>query len=109
MDLLKDICFVGDMIVLKIADGRMISAPVAWFPRLVNASDDERKSYEISPFGVHWLALDEDISLNGLLRGTSPNTWDNEAKNELLNALEELMQSEDSLLYVEETDEALYE
>jgi hypothetical protein len=109
MDLLEDIGFVGDLIVLKIADGRMVSAPVAWFPRLVNASDDERKSYEISPFGVHWLALDEDISLNGLLSGTSPNTWDIEAKNELLNALEELMQSGDSLVYVEETDGAACE
>jgi hypothetical protein len=50
-------------------DGRVIGVPLAWFPRLVRASAAEREGFEIRPFGIHWEALDEDVSVDGLLAG----------------------------------------
>ena len=49
--------------------GRVIGVPLAWFPRLLGATVVEREAFEISPFGLHWAALDEDISVEGLLAG----------------------------------------
>ncbi|MNW14248.1 hypothetical protein D3C71_2124180 [compost metagenome] len=43
--------------------------PLAWFPRLLKATDEERARYELSARGIHWEALDEDISVEGLLKG----------------------------------------
>lgn len=60
-----------DSIVVELADGRAISAPVAWYPRLLNASPEERTNWELSGggFGIHWPDIDEDLSVEGLLRG----------------------------------------
>ena len=49
--------------------GRVIGVPLAWFPRLLRATPAEREGFEISPFGIHWEALDEDISTEGVLAG----------------------------------------
>jgi hypothetical protein len=56
---------------VDLADGRTIGAPLAWFPRLLRATPDERAAVRISPSGqgLHWDALDEDISVDGLLAG----------------------------------------
>ena len=56
---------------VDLADGRTIGAPLAWFPRLLRASADERAEVRISPSGrgLHWENLDEDISVEGLLAG----------------------------------------
>jgi len=43
--------------------------PLAWFPRLLNADEAARAGFELSPFGVHWDGLEEDISVAGLLAG----------------------------------------
>ena len=51
------------------SDGRVIGVPLAWFPRLHRATPAEREGFEISPFGIHREALDEDISIEGLLAG----------------------------------------
>lgn len=61
----------GELLAVDLADGRSISAPLAWFPRLLNASEAERQAFEISGggYGLHWPSLDEDISTEGLLRG----------------------------------------
>ena len=61
----------GELLAVDLADGRSISAPLAWFPRLFNASEAERQAFEISGggYGLHWPLLDEDISTEGLLRG----------------------------------------
>lgn len=48
-------------------DGRTISVPLAWYPRLRNASHDQLQAYELSPGGIHWDALDEDISVEGMM------------------------------------------
>lgn len=50
-------------------DGRVIAVPLAWFPRLLTATPEQRAQFELSPRGVHWEALDEDISVDGLLAG----------------------------------------
>ncbi|GGL51032.1 hypothetical protein GCM10011392_01460 [Wenxinia marina] len=54
---------------VALSDGRTLGVPLAWFPRLLAASPDQREAVEISPFGLHWEVLDEDISVPGLLAG----------------------------------------
>jgi hypothetical protein len=51
---------------VALADGRRLSVPLAWFPRLMRATAEEREAVEISAYGLHWEALDEDISVAGL-------------------------------------------
>jgi Protein of unknown function (DUF2442) len=60
-----------DTLWVDLADGRTIGAPLAWFPRLLRASSEQRAAVRISPTGrgLHWEALDEDISVEGLLAG----------------------------------------
>lgn len=50
-------------------DGRTLGVPLAWFPRLLHASPDQRAGFFLSRAGIHWEALDEDISIAGLLAG----------------------------------------
>jgi hypothetical protein len=52
-----------------LSDGRTLGIPLAWFPRLLNATDPERRQVELSRLGLHWEHLDEDISVAGLLEG----------------------------------------
>ena len=56
---------------VEIADGRTISAPLAWYPRLSHATEHERNSWRLigGGRGIHWPALDEDISVANLLAG----------------------------------------
>lgn len=54
---------------VELDDGRTIGAPLAWFPRLLRASDDARLAFFLSRDGIHWDGLDEDISIAGLLAG----------------------------------------
>lgn len=63
--------FSGESISVDLADGRTISAPLVWYPRLLNASSEDRENWELAGggFGVHWPSLDEDLSVDGLLRG----------------------------------------
>ena len=57
-----------------LTDGRTVAAPLAWFPRLMNTTDTELSNYSISPNGLHWASLDEDISVEGLLAGMGDQT-----------------------------------
>ncbi len=50
-------------------DGRTLGVPLAWFPRLLRGSPEDRAQVQISPSGLHWETLDEDISIAGLLAG----------------------------------------
>lgn len=52
-----------------LSDGRTLGVPLAWFPRLVNATPDQRERVELSRVGLHWDELDEDISVRRLLAG----------------------------------------
>jgi len=58
-----------DVLVATISDGRVVSIPIVWFPRLRGASKDKLNNFEISPsgYGVHWPMLDEDISIKSFL------------------------------------------
>ena len=61
----------ADTLTVDLADGRTVSAPIAWFPRLSHATPEERAEWRLigNGEGVHWPALDEDISVDGLLAG----------------------------------------
>lgn len=63
--------FGDDMMHVSLADGRVVSVPIVWFPRLSKATLAELKNYEISPagIGIHWPDIDEDLSVAGLLAG----------------------------------------
>jgi Protein of unknown function (DUF2442) len=58
-----------DTLAVDLADGRTISVPIDWYPRLVHGTARERANYEIRPLGIHWPDLDEDVSIAGLLAG----------------------------------------
>ena len=64
-----DVRFTDDALVVRMRDGRVLSVPLAWFPRLREATIQQRSSWELigDGIGVHWPALDEDISVAGLL------------------------------------------
>lgn len=66
-----DVTVTGDLLTVDLADGRRISAPVSWYPRLAQGSPTERANWRlIGPgTGIHWPDLDEDISVEGLLEG----------------------------------------
>jgi len=55
--------------VVDPTDGRVIAVLLTWFPRLLSASPQQREQVELSRYGLHWEALDEDISVAGLLAG----------------------------------------
>lgn len=65
----ESVRFDDDTMWVALSDGRTIGVPLAWFPRLLRASPAEREAVESSPFGLHWEAIDEDISVAGLLAG----------------------------------------
>lgn len=60
-----------DTLAVELADGRTIAAPVSWYPRLAHATPAERSSWRLlgAGRGIHWPAIDEDISVANLLAG----------------------------------------
>jgi hypothetical protein len=54
---------------VELSDGRSLGVPLAWFPRLLKATPEQRANVEISLVGLHWDELDEAVSLSGLLAG----------------------------------------
>ena len=63
--------FSEDSLTVRLDDGRTLSVPLAWYPRLLNGTKVERENYELigDGEGIHWPELDEDISVEGLLAG----------------------------------------
>ena len=63
--------FSDEFIVVGLMDGRRISVPLEWYPRLAGASEEKLSNWEIcgGGYGLHWPDLDEDLSTEGLLRG----------------------------------------
>jgi hypothetical protein len=61
--------FTASELVVTLMDGRKIATPLDWYPRLQRASAAERANYELMPMGIHWPALDEDLSIAGMLKG----------------------------------------
>jgi hypothetical protein len=60
--------------IVELSDGRTLGVPLAWFPRLTSATREQLENYELSPLGLHWEDLDEDISVAGLLAGWGDQT-----------------------------------
>lgn len=58
-------------LVVDLMDGRTIAVPLAWYPRLANATPQQRNHWELAGggYGIHWPDIDEDLSTEGLLRG----------------------------------------
>ncbi len=65
-----EVSCTDDTLSVVLSDGRMISAPLAWFPRLLDATAKERAEWELigDGIGIHWEAIDEDISVASLLQ-----------------------------------------
>jgi hypothetical protein len=65
-----DVSVTSDRLIVILADGRELSAPLAWFPRLSEATDEERRKWRLigRGQGIHWPQLDEDVSVASLLR-----------------------------------------
>lgn len=61
--------FDEDSFWVDLSDGRTLGVPLAWFPRLLHSTAEQREQLRISSRGLHWDALDEDISIAGLLAG----------------------------------------
>jgi hypothetical protein len=59
---------------VDLTDGRTLGVPLAWFPRLLHATPQQREQVELSRTGLHWEELDEDISISGLLAGRGDMT-----------------------------------
>ena len=64
-----DVQVLDAELVLRLSDGRTISAPLAWFPRLLHATPEQRNNWRLigKGVGIHWPDLDEDISVRSLL------------------------------------------
>jgi len=65
-----DVTSTSHTLIVALADGRTISVPIAWFPRLVEATRKQRAKWELigGGIGIHWEAIDEDISVASLLK-----------------------------------------
>ena len=70
----KSVSFDDDKMWVELSDGRTLGIPLAWFPRLLRATREQRQVCRISSRGLHWAALDEDISVAGLLAGLGDQT-----------------------------------
>ena len=70
----KEVTSTQDELSVLLADGRRVSVPLAWVPRLLHASREHRSNYEIlgEGQGISWPDLDEDLSVAGLLKGQQP-------------------------------------
>jgi len=66
-----DVSFTDDTLSVRLKDGRTISVPLTWYPRLLHAPAEQRRNWKIAGggYGIHWHDLDEDLSTEGLLRG----------------------------------------
>ena len=66
-----DVEFTNDSLSVDLWDGRTISVPLVWYPRLFNATAAQRKNWRVAGggYGIHWPDIDEDLSTEGLLRG----------------------------------------
>ncbi|MCP4358429.1 MAG: DUF2442 domain-containing protein [Chloroflexi bacterium] len=67
----KDVYFSEDTLSVDLLDGRTITVPLVWYPRLFHAAREQRENWEIcgGGYGIHWPDMDEDLSTEGLLRG----------------------------------------
>ncbi|HZQ10037.1 MAG TPA: DUF2442 domain-containing protein [Anaerolineae bacterium] len=86
-----NVAVTDDTLTVDLEDGRTLSVPIGWYPRLAHGTTEERANWEISGagYGIHWKDLDEDLGVEGLLLGKKSNEnaasferWLNERKNQ---------------------------
>ena len=67
----KNVLFTDDTVAVDLVDGRTIVVPLVWYPRLLDATAEQRQNWQVSAagYGIHWPDIDEDLSAAGLLRG----------------------------------------
>lgn len=67
----KDVHLTEDTLSVELIDGRTITVPLVWYPRLLHATAKQRASWQVcgGGYGIHWPDIDEDLSTEGLLRG----------------------------------------
>lgn len=67
----ENVTITEDTLAVDLSDGRTMSVPLTWFPRLIHASSEERDNWRLigKGQGIHWEDIDEDISVEGLLAG----------------------------------------
>lgn len=65
------VSFDADRLIVDLMDGRTIAVPLAWYPRLADATAEQRADWQVAGagYGIHWPDIDEDLSVEGLLRG----------------------------------------
>ncbi|MEP7293930.1 MAG: DUF2442 domain-containing protein [Chloroflexota bacterium] len=61
-----------NMLRVTLGDRRIIATPLEWYPRLMRATTEQLQHYQLSSAGIHWEALDEDLSVIGMLQGNRP-------------------------------------
>ncbi len=68
---IKSVACDADRLTVDLMDGRTIAVPLAWYPRLFDATPEQRDRWELAGggYGIHWPDVDEDLSVEGLLRG----------------------------------------
>ena len=69
--LAEGVDFTADELIVALVDGRKVSVPLSWYPRLAVADDKQRARWELlgDGQGIHWPDIDEDLSVSGILRG----------------------------------------
>lgn len=73
---IKDVRIDSDALGVDLMDGRTITVPLAWYPRLLHATAEQRADWQIAGggYGIHWPQIDEDLSVHGILAGVpAPN------------------------------------
>jgi Protein of unknown function (DUF2442) len=67
----KNVYFTEETVSVNLMDGRIITVPLVWYPRLLNATPDQRANWEVcgGGYGIHWDEIDEDLRTEGMLRG----------------------------------------
>jgi hypothetical protein len=71
---LKKVVCTDEQLILLLEGGQEVRTPLWHYPRLLNATPDQRNHYEIMQFGIHWPEIDEDLSIQGILEGRkAPN------------------------------------
>jgi Protein of unknown function (DUF2442) len=72
----KQVRFDKDSMWVELSDGRTIGVPLAWFPKLLRSTPEELERVRITNRGLHWDAMDEDVSIAGLLAGLGDQSGD---------------------------------
>lgn len=67
------IWFDHESIFIQTSKGEVASHPLAWFPRLLNATKEQKENYTLSPMGIHWEEIDEDLSFEGFFNYNNEN------------------------------------